>query len=172
MDLCYPIFHVTRYPLGFYFRLGHMVQMLLMLIISPPALLYIAALVESNGGKQFSYGLWPGKAWDVLKQSLFLSILDNYLIGNWIFSFFSFAVMPSWLMSWAVTRIGRWKIGLSLNKGFIGTFSNGRRVVLWQSTAIWKHSTLCYCHRIVVFWGKKLHFILLFYFCGDFFTLA
>ncbi|XP_064599152.1 glycosylphosphatidylinositol anchor attachment 1 protein-like [Liolophura sinensis] len=88
-------------------RLCHMLQMLLMLAVSPPALLYIAALVESYGGKHFSYSLWPGKAWDVLKQSLFLSILDNYLIGNWIFSFFSFAVMPSWLMSWAVTRIGR-----------------------------------------------------------------
>ena len=86
-----------------YFRLISWLQKFLLLLISPLVLLYIAAILSSLGEKHGNYYQLLINSWNALSRGLFLSMMDRYFFGSWMFSLFSFAVLPNWLTLWGIS---------------------------------------------------------------------
>ncbi|XP_052231014.1 glycosylphosphatidylinositol anchor attachment 1 protein-like [Dreissena polymorpha] len=85
-------------------RVSQWGQKLLLLLISPFSILYVATVIRSLGDKNEggSLGLL-GDAWSNLSHGVLLTLVDRYFFGNWLFALFSFAVFPNWLSLWSIS---------------------------------------------------------------------
>ncbi|XP_048779631.1 glycosylphosphatidylinositol anchor attachment 1 protein-like [Ostrea edulis] len=76
----------------------------ILLLVSPAVLLFIASVITSYGGKNKDFLDLLGNAWSFMKTNMFLTIIDKYFFGSWMFSLFSFLMLPNWLMFWCIVH--------------------------------------------------------------------
>jgi hypothetical protein len=86
------------------FRLLLWSQKFLLLLVSPAVLLFIASVITSYGGKNKDFLDLLGNAWSFMKTNIFLTIIDKYFFGSWMFGLFSFLMLPNWLMFWCIVH--------------------------------------------------------------------
>ncbi|KAL3859873.1 hypothetical protein ACJMK2_010062 [Sinanodonta woodiana] len=78
-------------------------QKLLLLLVSPAVLVYLAAMVGTLQEEKFtSLVTLLSKSWANLSRGLLLTLVDQYFFGSWIFIVFSFSVLPTWLVFWGI----------------------------------------------------------------------
>lgn len=78
-------------------------QKLLLFLISPLSILYVAAIISSLGTEYRNVLELLYNSWNFLSQGLLLSMVDKYFFGSWLFTLFSFAVLPNWLTLWGIS---------------------------------------------------------------------
>ncbi|XP_053401359.1 glycosylphosphatidylinositol anchor attachment 1 protein-like [Mercenaria mercenaria] len=78
-------------------------QKLLLLLISPLSILYTAAVISSLNSEYRNILELLYISWNNLSQGLLLSMVDKYFFGSWLFTLFSFAILPNWLTLWGIS---------------------------------------------------------------------
>ncbi|XP_052818191.1 glycosylphosphatidylinositol anchor attachment 1 protein-like [Mya arenaria] len=78
-------------------------QKLMLLLVSPLSLSFIAALVSSLDTKHTGILDLLITSWGTLSHGLLLTLVDKYFFGSWMFSLFSFAIFPNWLTLWGIS---------------------------------------------------------------------
>lgn len=85
-------------------RLLLWIQKFFLLLVSPGVLLFIAAVITSYGEKHADFLDLLVNSWSFMKTNIFLTIIDKYFFGSWMFSLFSFVILPNWLMFWSIAH--------------------------------------------------------------------
>ncbi|XP_061197375.1 glycosylphosphatidylinositol anchor attachment 1 protein-like [Saccostrea echinata] len=85
-------------------RLLLWLQKALLFIVSPAVLLFIASVITSYGEKHKDFIDLLGNSWSFMKTNIFLTIIDKYFFGSWMFGLFSFLMLPNWLMFWCIVH--------------------------------------------------------------------
>ncbi|XP_060564465.1 glycosylphosphatidylinositol anchor attachment 1 protein-like [Ruditapes philippinarum] len=78
-------------------------QKLMLLAVSPLTILYAAAIISSLNSEYRNVLELLYISWNNLSQGLLLSMVDKYFFGSWLFTLFSFAVLPNWLTFWGIS---------------------------------------------------------------------
>ena len=86
------------------FRIVRWLQKLVLLLASPVAMAYIAAVITELDGKYSGTVDLLMKSWDSMKQGVLLTLVDRYFFGSWMFTLFSFALLPMWLIFWGIAH--------------------------------------------------------------------
>lgn len=86
------------------YRVLRVLQLFALLVISPLGLLIIASLVNASLEKNFSGKLVDLVAggYEHMKEMIFLLLVDQYLFSSWTYTIICFAILPTWLVFWAV----------------------------------------------------------------------
>ena len=95
-------FHSKYFP--FYCRLLSWLQKAILLLVSPGVLLFIASVITSYGEKHKDFLDLMVNSWSFMKTNIFLTIIDKYFFGSWMFGLFSFIILPNWLMFWSIAH--------------------------------------------------------------------
>lgn len=90
--------------IDFLHRLLLWIQKFFLLLVSPGVLLFIAAVITSYGEKHADFLDLLVNSWSFMKTNIFLTIIDKYFFGSWMFSLFSFVILPNWLMFWSIAH--------------------------------------------------------------------
>ncbi|KAK3581097.1 hypothetical protein CHS0354_033886 [Potamilus streckersoni] len=78
-------------------------QKLLLLLVSPAVLVYLTAVVGTLQEEKFTHlTTLLSKSWSNLSRGLLLTLVDRDFFGSWMFSVFSFSVLPNWLIFWGI----------------------------------------------------------------------
>ncbi|PVD20704.1 hypothetical protein C0Q70_18863 [Pomacea canaliculata] len=95
---------VTGFIKGTNQRVLRVLQLFALLVISPLGLLIIASLVNASLEKNFSGKLVDLVAggYEHMKEMIFLLLVDQYLFSSWTYTIICFAILPTWLVFWAV----------------------------------------------------------------------
>uniref|UniRef100_A0A0L8HK50 Glycosylphosphatidylinositol anchor attachment 1 protein n=1 Tax=Octopus bimaculoides TaxID=37653 RepID=A0A0L8HK50_OCTBM len=87
-------------------KLLRCLQSVLLLLVSPPVLIYLASIVsvidEQRPDSVIDIFI---NAWSLLKDTVLLSILDYSLLSCWTYPVFCFAIYPNWIMLWGVSHM-------------------------------------------------------------------
>ncbi|CAE1241658.1 GAA1 [Acanthosepion pharaonis] len=81
-------------------------QSLLLLLVSPPVLVYLGSVITvlDDQWPKSSFDLLTS-AWNLMRDTTLLSILDYSLLSCWTYPVFCFAIYPNWIMLWGVSRM-------------------------------------------------------------------
>lgn len=85
-----------------YSRLSRWAQKALVLLISPICLCFIAAVISEYNATYTTTELLIN-SWSALSRGVLLTMVDRCFFGSWMFTLFSFAVLPNWLTLWGIT---------------------------------------------------------------------
>ncbi|XP_029633709.1 glycosylphosphatidylinositol anchor attachment 1 protein isoform X2 [Octopus sinensis] len=87
-------------------KLLQCLQSVLLLLVSPPVLIYLASVVSViDEQRPDSVIDIIVNAWSQLKDTVLLSILDYSLLSCWTYPVFCFAIYPNWIMLWGVSHM-------------------------------------------------------------------
>lgn len=87
-------------------RLLRCLQSVLLLLVSPPVLIYLASIVSViDEQRPDSIIDIIVNAWSLFKDTVLLSILDYSLLSCWTYPVFCFAIYPNWIMLWGVSHM-------------------------------------------------------------------
>lgn len=100
VDNIYQLCLCVKFDLFRYSRWG---QKLLLLLISPLSILYASAVISSLDKEYQNILELLYISWNALSHGLLLSMVDRYFFGSWLFTLFSFAVLPNWLTFWGIS---------------------------------------------------------------------
>lgn len=87
-------------------KLLRCLQSLLLLLVSPPVLVYLGSVITvlDEQWPRSSFDLLTN-AWNLMRDTTLLSILDYSLLSCWTYPVFCFAIYPNWIMLWGVSRM-------------------------------------------------------------------